>query len=87
MLMGRYSLFFVLYPVGIGAEWWLMLSAARVSTVSAAAVYYCCLLLYVPGERVRFRICNIKNYAKMRKGAIMMYSYMVKQRRKTLSSV
>lgn len=46
----RYSLFFVLYPVGIGAEWWLMLSAARVSSATAAAVYYFCLLLYVPGE-------------------------------------
>lgn len=49
-MVTRYSLFFVLYPVGIGAEWWLMFSAARVSGTIAAAVYYFCLLLYVPGE-------------------------------------
>ncbi|KAF7121585.1 hypothetical protein CNMCM5793_009055 [Aspergillus hiratsukae] len=45
----RYSLFIVLYPVGIGR----------------AGVFYFCLVLYVPG-------------------AFMMYSYMLKQRRKAL---
>ncbi|BCR85474.1 putative membrane protein [Aspergillus chevalieri] len=61
----RYSLFFVLYPIGIGGEWFLMYNAARVADTTPSLIYYFCLGLYVPG-------------------AIMMYSYMVKQRRKTL---
>ncbi|EAW21574.1 putative membrane protein [Aspergillus fischeri NRRL 181] len=46
----RYSLFIVLYPVGIGSEWWLMYKAAA-ATVNpiGAAVFYFCLALYVPG--------------------------------------
>ncbi|KAF4201580.1 hypothetical protein CNMCM8927_001369 [Aspergillus lentulus] len=60
----RYSLFIVLYPVGIGSEWWLMYKAAA-ATVNpiGAGVFYFCLALYVPG-------------------AFMMYTYMLKQRRK-----
>ena len=46
----RYSLFLVLYPVGIGGEWWLMFSAAQVASPVVAAVYYFCLVLYLPGE-------------------------------------
>ncbi|PKX92007.1 putative membrane protein [Aspergillus novofumigatus IBT 16806] len=62
----RYSLFIVLYPVGIGSEWWLMYKAAN-ATVNpiGAGVFYFCLALYVPG-------------------AFMMYTYMLKQRRKAL---
>ncbi|KAL3475018.1 tyrosine phosphatase-like protein [Aspergillus californicus] len=64
----RYSLFIVLYPIGIGSEWWLMYRAARVTSSPAVArVLYFCLALYGPGS-------------------VMMYSYMVKQRRKTLSA-
>ncbi|KAL5364040.1 tyrosine phosphatase-like protein [Aspergillus floccosus] len=63
----RYSLFAVLYPIGIGSEWWLMYRAAAVTESSVVAgVFYFCLALYAPG-------------------AVMMYSYMLKQRRKTLS--
>ncbi|EAU34958.1 conserved hypothetical protein [Aspergillus terreus NIH2624] len=63
----RYSLFAVLYPIGIGSEWWLMYRAARVTeSPVVAGVFYFCLALYAPG-------------------AVMMYSYMIKQRRKTLS--
>ncbi|GFF52777.1 probable very-long-chain (3R)-3-hydroxyacyl-[acyl-carrier protein] dehydratase [Aspergillus udagawae] len=62
----RYSLFIVLYPVGIGSEWWLMYKAAATTTNPiGAGVFYFCLALYVPG-------------------AFMMYSYMLKQRRKAL---
>lgn len=50
----RYSLFFILYPIGIGAEWWLMMNAARVASTTLAAVYYFCLCLYVPGEYHHF---------------------------------
>ncbi|KAL2868353.1 putative membrane protein [Aspergillus lucknowensis] len=63
----RYSLFLVLYPIGIGSEWWLMYRAATVTASPlVAGTFYFCLGLYVPGS-------------------VMMYSYMVKQRRKTLS--
>jgi hypothetical protein len=49
--MRRYSFFIVLYPVGIGSEWWLMYKAAN-ATVNpmGAGVFYFCLALYVPGE-------------------------------------
>ena len=46
----RYSLFFVLYPVGIGGEWFLMYGAARAADATPSAIYYFCLALYVPGE-------------------------------------
>lgn len=46
----RYSLFFVLYPIGIGGEWFLMYSAARVADTTSSLIYYFCLGLYVPGK-------------------------------------
>ncbi|PLB53046.1 PTPLA-domain-containing protein [Aspergillus steynii IBT 23096] len=63
----RYSLFIVLYPVGIASEWWLMYGAATTTQRGAVSgVFYFCLGLYVPGS-------------------VMMYSYMIKQRRKVLA--
>ncbi|KAL4979329.1 PTPLA-domain-containing protein [Aspergillus desertorum] len=63
----RYSLFIVLYPIGITAEWWLMYRAAGITSISlVTGIFYFCLGLYAPGS-------------------IMMYSYMLKQRRKTLA--
>ena len=49
----RYSMFFVLYPIGIGAEWWLMYSAIEpAGAISSAlpALFYFLLALYVPGK-------------------------------------
>ncbi|CEL07911.1 hypothetical protein ASPCAL11065 [Aspergillus calidoustus] len=63
----RYSLFLVLYPIGIGSEWWLMYRATTVTTnLLIWGILYFFLGLYAPGS-------------------VMMYSYMVRQRRKTLS--
>ena len=46
----RYSLFFVLYPVGISSEWWLMYHAANAtSSLVVAGIFYFFLVLYVPG--------------------------------------
>ena len=46
----RYSLFLVLYPVGIGSEWWLMFQATTAATHWAVlGLYYFFLGLYVPG--------------------------------------
>ncbi|RDH34536.1 tyrosine phosphatase-like protein [Aspergillus welwitschiae] len=63
----RYSLFLILYPVGIGSEWWLMFQALRVTnSIPVQALFIFFLFLYGPGSP-------------------MMYSYMVKQRKKTLA--
>lgn len=46
-------MFFPLYPIGIGAEWWLMYqSVGPVGDVSRvlAGVFYFLLALYVPGK-------------------------------------
>ncbi|KAF2637303.1 PTPLA-domain-containing protein [Massarina eburnea CBS 473.64] len=64
----RYSMFYALYPVGIGAEWWLFYRAVGpAGDVSAVLppVFYFLLALYGPG-------------------AYKMYTYMIKQREKTL---
>ncbi|KAJ5661997.1 uncharacterized protein N7477_009613 [Penicillium maclennaniae] len=46
----RYSLFIILYPVGISSEWWLMYQATTVTAYKAvAAIFYFFLGLYVPG--------------------------------------
>ncbi|PYI07472.1 PTPLA-domain-containing protein [Aspergillus sclerotiicarbonarius CBS 121057] len=63
----RYSLFLILYPIGIGSEWWLMFKATIATEYWAVkALYVFFLGLYGPGS-------------------VMMYSYMVRQRRKTLA--
>ncbi|KAL4969680.1 putative membrane protein [Aspergillus stella-maris] len=63
----RYSLFTVLYPVGIAGEWWLMFCAiGQTGSALGSMVLWGCLGLYGPGS-------------------VMMYSYMLKQRRKTLA--
>ncbi|BCS03426.1 putative membrane protein [Aspergillus luchuensis] len=63
----RYSLFLILYPIGIGSEWWLMFQALRVTnSIPVQALFVFFLFLYGPGSP-------------------MMYSYMVKQRGKTLA--
>ncbi|CAI7635110.1 unnamed protein product [Penicillium bialowiezense] len=47
----RYSLFIVLYPIGISSEWWLMYNATTVTTNWAVAgIFYFFLGLYVPGS-------------------------------------
>ncbi|PVI03092.1 PTPLA-domain-containing protein [Periconia macrospinosa] len=64
----RYTMFFILYPIGIGAEWWLFYLAvgpARQLSPILPLIFYFLLALYVPG-------------------AYTMYMYMVKQRRKVL---
>ena len=48
-------MFYALYPIGIGAEWWLLYRAiepARQISGVIAVVFYACLVAYVPGELV-----------------------------------
>ncbi|KAH6852304.1 PTPLA-domain-containing protein [Alternaria alternata] len=70
MIWLRYTMFYPLYPIGIGAEWWLLYQAiapgAKISPV-IPLIFYFCLLLYIPGSYT-------------------MYTYMIKQRRKTLNT-
>ncbi|KAF2846406.1 PTPLA-domain-containing protein [Plenodomus tracheiphilus IPT5] len=64
----RYTMFYILYPIGIGAEWWLFYQAIEPAQKISGVIppiFYFLLALYVPG-------------------AYKMYSYMIKQRRKTL---
>jgi hypothetical protein len=51
----RYTMFYPLYPIGIGAEWWLMYrSVGSVGRVNGVLpyVWYFLLALYVPGKWV-----------------------------------
>jgi hypothetical protein len=51
----RYTMFYPLYPIGIGAEWWLMYrSVGPVGMVNGVLpyVWYFLLALYVPGKWV-----------------------------------
>ena len=54
-------MFYVLYPVGIGAEWWLMYrSVEPVGKISPllAGFFYFLLALYVPGK-----FCGLARHA------------------------
>ena len=52
----RYSLFVVLYPVGISSEWWLMYKSISITNSNALAALYCFFLaLYGPGKRAPLR--------------------------------
>jgi hypothetical protein len=47
----RYSLFTILYPIGIGSEWWLMFKATKVTeNMPVAALFAFFLGLYAPGK-------------------------------------
>jgi very-long-chain (3R)-3-hydroxyacyl-CoA dehydratase len=49
----RYTMFYPLYPIGIGAEWWLLYRAIAPGTrISPAipSIFYFCLILYIPGK-------------------------------------
>jgi very-long-chain (3R)-3-hydroxyacyl-CoA dehydratase len=57
----RYSMFYPLYPVGIGSEWWLMYRCIEpLGKVSAVGppIFYFLLALYVPGKS--YRIGEVK---------------------------
>ncbi|KAF4831092.1 putative very-long-chain (3R)-3-hydroxyacyl-CoA dehydratase [Colletotrichum tropicale] len=65
----RYSLFYPLYPIGIASEWWLLYKAIE------------------PGRQVSTAIPPIFYFCLCLyiPGSYTMYTYMVKQRKKTLS--
>lgn len=86
--MYRYTMFYPLYPIGIGAEWWLMYQSIEpVGKISPVLppVFYFLLALYVPGKlsSLRTAIGQLKLTIQL-PGAYTMFTYMVKQRKKTL---
>jgi hypothetical protein len=71
----RYSLFYVLYPIGIAAEWWLMYRAVGpVGEVSPLLppVFYFLLALYVPGE---FDCAELKEEANLSRCVLHVFSH------------
>jgi very-long-chain (3R)-3-hydroxyacyl-CoA dehydratase len=88
----RYSMFYPLYPVGMGAEAWLMyraIGAAGEKSGVLAGVFWVCLGLYVPGK---LSLCYVVEGDWERSelrlmwctGSYKMYTYMIKQRKKAL---
>lgn len=83
-------MFYPLYPIGIGAEWWLLYRsiepAGEISSV-IPPIFYFFLALYIPGK-LEFCIDRVyKLHADRGIGSYTMYTYMMKQRRKTLKPV
>ena len=83
----RYTMFIPLYPIGIGAEWWLMYrSVGPAGEVSRAfeGLLYFLLALYVPGKctSVHGKESTCTNVRSI--GAYTMFTHMTKQRRKAL---
>lgn len=57
-------MFYVLYPVGIGAEWWLFYQAiepAREISGALPTVFYFLLGLYVPGELCDVNLSSVED--------------------------
>jgi very-long-chain (3R)-3-hydroxyacyl-CoA dehydratase len=84
-MISRYTMFYPLYPIGIGAEWWLLYRAiepaAKVHGV-IPPIFYFCLLLYIPGK-LHVELCIVSKLT-WDIGSYQMYTYMIKQRKKTL---
>jgi len=60
-------MFYPLYPIGIGAEWWLLYRAiapGRKISVAIPPVFYFCLLLYIPGKYAA-RFIGVMELTKM----------------------
>lgn len=58
-------MFYPLYPVGIGAEWWLLYRAAEPAASINGLIppfFYFCLALYVPGK---LRGVSKRNWRKL----------------------
>lgn len=51
----------MLYPVGIGSEWWLMLKATGIADWPVKGLFYFFLGLYVPGKRGLIPNCSGAN--------------------------
>jgi len=81
----RYTMFYPLYPIGIGAEWWLLYRAIAPGSKTSAVIppiFYFCLMLYIPGLYSDGDSRGMSTNAET--GSYKMYTYMIKQRKKVM---
>lgn len=80
----RYNTFYVLYPLGISSECWLIYKAiepARRLRQEYAWALQTILLIYVPG---RCRLCCGHGAFLMNAGSYILFTHMMAQRKKVL---
>jgi very-long-chain (3R)-3-hydroxyacyl-CoA dehydratase len=83
----RYSSFFVLYPIGITSECYLIWSAiedARDQNPIYAYGLYAILLIYIPGKTLQRSWIEVK---ADNIGSYILYTHMMAQRRKIMKSL
>ncbi len=71
----RYNAFYVMYPLGIGSECWLIWLASGVAPAWYGWALWAILGAYVPGEFRQFRLHSLggeikEDWANLRQGAI-----------------
>jgi very-long-chain (3R)-3-hydroxyacyl-CoA dehydratase len=85
----RYNLFFVLYPLGIGSEVWLVWSsipAAFAKDPKLGFLLYAIVAIYVPGKFSSFpgRFTRVSMLTLLVIGSYVLYTHMMAQRRRVL---
>jgi very-long-chain (3R)-3-hydroxyacyl-CoA dehydratase len=83
----RYNGFFVLYPLGISSEMFLVyLSIVPASKRDVRLGYglYAILGLYIPGESSRLIALPVSAHAYPTLGAYILYTHMMTQRRRVM---
>lgn len=83
----RYNTFYVLYPLGISCECWLVYSAtgpaAQVNPLIAYGLW-AVLAVYVPGEWCPYFPIRLNFNADFIAGSYILYTHMMAQRRKVM---
>jgi very-long-chain (3R)-3-hydroxyacyl-CoA dehydratase len=81
-------MFYPLYPIGMGAEWWLLCRAIEPAGKIHSVIpwfFGVCAALYGPGMFAWYVGCA-GGELMWDIGSYKMYTYMIKQRKKTLGS-
>src|SRR5437667_4556909 len=81
----RYNMFYVLYPLGISSECWLVYGAIKPAAMRNKAYEYALktiLFIYIPGERIW--TSNIKYSLIYILGSYILFTHMIAQRRKMM---
>lgn len=83
----RYNTFFVLYPMGISSECWLVWKAiepAKSWNLAYEYVLKLVLFVYIPGELRHFKRLLREWILTSSVGAYILYTHMMAQRRKVM---
>lgn len=86
MMWLRYNTFFILYPLGISSECWLIYKAiepARSLRQEYAWALQLILMIYIPGEPP----CAPFPASLISKGSYILFTHMMTQRRKVMRSL